>query len=78
MVPFHAEQQTVVGMTRIVDAVHIGNQRTYETAELQQCVPVTAVASQARRLDRDNGTDTPVADGSQQLLEARSRNAVRP
>jgi hypothetical protein len=39
-------------------------------------VPVTAVASQARRLDRDNGTDTPVADGSQQLLEAGPRNAA--
>jgi hypothetical protein len=44
--------------------------------ELQQCVPVTAVASQARRLDRNNGTDAPVADGSQQLLEAKSHNAA--
>jgi hypothetical protein len=63
-------------MTRIVDAVLVGNQRTYETAELQQCVPVTAVASQARRLDRDNRADTPVTDGSKQLLKVGPRNAA--
>jgi hypothetical protein len=39
-------------------------------------MPVTAVTSQARRLDRDNGADTPVADGGQQLLEAGPRNAA--
>ena len=42
----HAEQQSVVGMARIVNAVLVGDQRTDETAELQQCVPVTAVTGE--------------------------------
>ena len=59
-------------MTWIVEAVLVGNHGAYETAELQQCVPVTAVASQARRsgpsgagpcapTSRHRGTSTPNA-----------------
>ena len=72
----HAEQQAIVGMTRIVDAVLIDDQRADETAELQQRVPVATVAGEPRRLDRDHGADAPLADGGQQLLEAGPRDAA--
>ena len=53
----HAEQQSIVGMARIVDAVLVDDQCADETAELQQRVPVPAVAGEPRRLDRDHGTN---------------------
>ena len=72
----HAEQQAIVGMARIVDAVLVDDQRADETAELQQRVPVAAVAGEPRRLDRDHGADASLADGGQQLLEAGPRDAA--
>ena len=71
----HAEQQAIVGMARIVDAVLVGDQRADQTAELEQRVPVAAVAGQPRRLDRDHGADPALADRGQQLLEAGPRDA---
>jgi hypothetical protein len=41
-----------------------------QAAELQQCVPIAAVAGQPRGLDRDHGADPALADGGEQLLEA--------
>jgi hypothetical protein len=43
----HAQQQPVVGRTRIVDSFFVHNQCTDQTAELQQCMPITTVPSQA-------------------------------
>ena len=63
-------------MARIVDAVLVDDERADETAELQQRVPVAAIASESRRLDRDHGADASFADGGQQLLEAGPRDAT--
>jgi hypothetical protein len=57
-------------MPRVVDAVLVGDQRADQAAELEQRVPVTAVAGKPRGLDRDDGTDPPLADRGEQLLEA--------
>ena len=67
----HAEQQPVVRMARIVDAILVKDQRADQAAELQQRVPVAAVAGEPRGLDRDHGADAALADGGEQLLEAR-------
>src|SRR5208283_181945 len=48
----HAEQQPIVGMARIINAVLIHNDRTDQPAELDQGVPVAPVTRQSRRLDR--------------------------
>ncbi len=72
---FHAEQEPVVGKTGIVDAVLIRDQRPDEPAELEQRVPVTPVAGQARGLDRHHRADPAFADRSQQLLEPGAADA---
>src|SRR3954467_10113176 len=70
----HAEQKPVVRMARIVDAILIKDQRADQAAELEQRVPVAAVAGEARGFDRDDGADAALADGGEQLLEARPGN----
>ena len=71
----HAEQQAIVRMPRIIDAVLVDDQRADQAAELEQRVPVAPVAGEPRRLDRDDGADAPLADRGQQLLEARAGDA---
>jgi hypothetical protein len=39
-------------------------------------MPVAAIASESRRLDRDHGADASFADRCQQLLEAGPRDAT--
>lgn len=47
----HAQKKPVVGQLRVVHAVLIGQQAPHQAAELQQRVPVPAVAGEPRRLD---------------------------
>src|SRR5580704_5502108 len=68
---FHAEQSAIIGMPRIIDAVLVYDDGPDKSTELNQRVPVAAVASQPRRFDRKYGTDAASADRGQQTLEAR-------
>jgi len=74
--PLHAEQQPVVRGGRIVYAVFVDDDRADQAAKLQQGVPVTPVAGQARRLHGHDGADTPFADRREQPLEPRAPNAA--
>ena len=65
----------IVGVARIVDAVLVDDQRADEAAELQQRVPIPAIAGETRGLDRDHGADPPLADRGEELLEARPGDA---
>ena len=67
----HTEQQPVVGRTRVKDGVLVDDQCADQAAELQQCVPVTAVPCQAGSLQRHNCADSALTDGCQQLLKSR-------
>ena len=71
--PLHTEQQPVVRQARIVQAVIVAQQTAHKRAELQQRVPVTAVSSEPRSLQRQHDADTPFADRHQQPFEARPR-----
>ncbi len=73
--PFHAKQQAIVWVARIVDAVFVYDQCRDQTAELQKRVPISTVSSQPRRFNRDNGTYAPLADRGKKLLEARPCDA---
>src|SRR6185312_6214683 len=42
----HAQKESVVGLSRIVDAVFIDDERIHQPAKLEQCVPVPSVAGQ--------------------------------
>ena len=68
----HAQQQPIVWMAWVVDAVLVNDQRADQAAELEQRVPIAAVARQPRSLDRDHGADPALADRGEQLLEARA------
>jgi len=71
----HAEQQTIVWVTRIVNAVLIHNDRADQTTELDQGMPVTPVTSQSRHLDGKDRPDPTFANRRQQPLKAGSADA---
>ena len=72
---FHAEQQPVIHLHGIIDAFCIDEQRPHNAAELQQRVPVSPVACQARRFDAQNRADLAIAKQAQQSFEARAQRA---
>src|SRR5215469_9545269 len=59
-------------MPRLVYTVLVDDNRTNQTAELDQRVPVASVARQTRRLNREHGTDATLADRREQPLKART------
>ena len=74
--PFHAEQQPIIGMARIVDSILVDDDGADQSTELDQRMPVAAVARETRSLDREHRADTAVADRRQQPLEARTGDAA--
>jgi len=65
-------------MARFVDAVFIDDDRADKTAELDQRMPVAAVARQAGGLDREDRSGAALADRRQKTLEARPVEPERP
>src|SRR5258705_10174240 len=72
----HAKQQPIVGMARIVESVLVDDERADQSTELDQRMPVAAIAGKTRRLDREHSADTAVADRCKQPLEAGTRDAA--
>ncbi len=68
----HAEQQAIVGVAGIVEAILIDDQGADKTAELQQGMPIPAVARQPRSFVGDDCPHPSIADGGEQSLEARA------
>jgi hypothetical protein len=58
-------------MAGFVDAVFVNDDRADKAAELDQRMPVAAVARQAGGLDREDRSGAPLADCRQKALEAR-------
>src|ERR1700730_9397761 len=58
-------------MPRIIDSVLVYDDGPDKSAELDQRMPVAAVAGQPRCLDRKYGADPPLTDRGQQALETR-------
>jgi hypothetical protein len=65
-----AEQQTVLILAGIVDAVFINHQRVSDSTDLQKAIPVTAGARQPGGLQTEDGPSAPEADFDEQRLEA--------
>ncbi len=57
----HAQQQSVVRLARVVDAIFVDDQRIDETAELEQRVPVATVARKPRGFDTEHCTHDTLA-----------------
>src|SRR3954469_14174167 len=71
---FQTEQQPIVEMCRIIEAVFVEDQRASEGADLQQPMPVTAVTGQSGDLEPEYQSGSPKTHFSHQALET---NAVR-
>ena len=63
-------------MARIIDSVLVHDEGSDQSTELDQRVPVTAVACQSGRLDREHCAHAGFADRSQQALEAGPSGAA--
>ncbi len=75
-VPFMTKEHPIVHLPRIVHTGFVDQQTPDETANLKQCVPVAAVAREARCLDRQDGTGIPAADCKQQPFKSLTGNAT--
>jgi hypothetical protein len=69
----HAQQQAIIGSTRIVDAVEIDDAGFDKPAEFEQVMPVAAVSGEPRRIEAKNGTDLAGAQPRDQPVEAGAR-----
>ena len=70
----HAEQQSIVRPTGIVDAVQVDDARIDQAAELEQMVPVAAVAGQPRSVEAQHCPDFAGTQRCHQPLEAGPRH----
>ena len=67
----HAKQQAIVRPAGIIDAVEIDDPRLDQPAELEQMMPVAAVAGQPRRVEAQHGANLARA-------ERRRRGCSKP
>ena len=66
----HAKQQTIVRAAGIIDAVEVDDPRLDQAAQLEQVMPVPAVAGQARCVEAQHSANLARAERSDELLEA--------
>jgi hypothetical protein len=69
----HTEKQTIIWATRIVDAIEVDDAGIDETAELEQVMPVPAVAGETGGVEAKHGADLASAEPGDEPLEARAR-----
>src|ERR1700730_14542674 len=72
----HAKQQSIVGLARIIDSILVDDDSPDQSTELDQRMPVAAVAGEPGGFNREYGSDPPLTDRRQQTLEARSSDAA--
>lgn len=70
----HAQQQTIIRTTGIIDAVEINDTGIDETAQLEQMMPVPAVAGETGGIEAKHSADLAGAEPRDELLEARARH----
>src|SRR4051812_5904764 len=68
----HAQEQTVVRATRIVDPLDVNDARFDEPAQFEQVVPVASIPREPRGIQAQHGSNVPSAQGSHEPLEAWS------
>ena len=67
---FETEQEAAVGYGRIIDAVAVCDQAALEAADVEQGVPVRAVAREASDFGREDDPDEPKSDFSEEIFES--------
>ena len=74
--PLQSQQEPVVELPRMVDAVVVGNQRVAYGRQVKQMIPVSVVPRKARYFVADDDADPPHADFRHQSLESAPTCAV--
>jgi len=67
----HAQEQPVVGATRIIDTVEIDHAGLDEPAKFQKVMPVAAVPGEPGGVEAENRADLTGAQPSDELLKSR-------
>jgi hypothetical protein len=75
-VALEPQQESVVGLARVVDAVLVGDQRAAQGPQLQELLEVYRRACQAAHLQAEYQADVAQADLGQQALEAATLAGV--
>ena len=68
--PFHAQNQAIVKIPRVVEAVFVADQRAGHAAELEELVPVGGVAGQPGAFQAQHDPGPAEGDPGDQLLES--------
>src|SRR3954447_5423658 len=77
--PLQTEEQATVRAAGIVNAIAIGNEAAAQTTNIQQRIPVGAIAGETRHVDRQDKSNLAEPAPADQFLEAaawRSRSAA--
>jgi hypothetical protein len=69
-----AEQEPIVRAARVINPVEIDHARADKTAELQQMMPVAAVAGKPRSIEAQHGANVSGAKPRDEPIEARPRH----
>src|SRR3954466_629603 len=68
--PFDPQEQAVVVLSRIIDAILVDDEGVGQATDLDEAVPVAAGTSQSRGFEAQDGTDATEPDLGHQVLEA--------
>src|SRR4051794_27896540 len=68
--PFDPQEQSVVVLSRIIDAILVDDERVGQATDLDEAVPVAAGASQPRGFEAQDGADAAESNLGHQVLEA--------
>ena len=72
----HSQKQTVIRTTRIVHAIEVDDAGIDEAAQLEQMMPVPAIAGETGGIEAKHGADLAGAKPGNELLEARARHGA--
>ena len=67
-----SKQQSIIHQARIIDTVRVHEHCPHHAAELNQVVPVAAVAGQSRRFNAEDPADFATADLGDEALKSRT------
>lgn len=70
--PSQTEQETIIVIARIVDALGICNEGADDGCQIQQGIPIGIVAGEAARFIRQDQTNFPKRNSGNQTLESRT------
>src|SRR6266436_6667509 len=75
--PFESKQQTPIGRAWVINAVSISDETASVATDIQQGIPIRAVAREAHHIHGQNDAYLPQRDLGHQFLEASTMRGTR-